>query len=95
MIKRTSLTEPDGSPLSTPSPMVDSEQHSFWKSYGEEEISFAEDMERRKAWRVDSETLERARAAVKFYEGTQLVLLFFLPFNGSWIALIYALFSPF
>ncbi|CDZ97180.1 pseudouridine synthase [Phaffia rhodozyma] len=70
-IKRTSFTKPDGTPLTElSSTIINSEEHPFWKEYGTEELSFVEDIKKRKAWRVDSDTIERARAAVKFYEGT-------------------------
>jgi hypothetical protein len=53
---------------------VEIRSHPFWEGVSEETES-AEIIKKRKEWRVDSETMERARAAMAQYEGTQYVTL--------------------
>jgi len=48
----------------------DPAEHPFWKENGTQG-TWSEDAVKRKDWRVDQETLERARAAIKRFEGTQ------------------------
>ena len=48
----------------------DPAEHPFWKENGVSG-TWQEDNVKRKAWRIDAETVEKAREAIKRYEGTQ------------------------
>ena len=51
--------------------LPDFSQHPFWSSVPSSETTTREeDMLRKKAWRVDKETLEKLREAAKKFEGT-------------------------
>lgn len=54
---------------SSPEP-YDPSTHPFWKEQSEGQ-SWEDEQVKRKAWRIDQETLEKAREALLRYEGTQ------------------------
>ena len=62
MLKKNA--SPDGTAAFDPA------EHPFWKENGVEG-TWQEDNTKRKAWRIDDQTVERAREAIKRYEGTQ------------------------